>query len=299
MHFFILTLLCLIFPFAGNADPGEDLQAYTRTLKELETKIVDDRIIFWIKLSDDSIWQWTSDIYSQHLLRKWRIGDEVCLRNTNQSGFLLQNYAAPRFLPLVAPVLYDPSHLITLAAIADEGNTLLLSDGSQWILTFNFQRNITTNWQIGDFIFPVKCVHEGYELINIDTPYSDNLPYDMRPPNHRHVNAFLTTPPIAIATQKEEVIVAIVEDPQIPPEPQSPIIEETFVATEPQTPVIEETLVATEPQILAEPQPPVIEETFAAELPKQKRASLFRDAITSIKMKHRSSPVCSSTEPRT
>lgn len=218
LYFALFLCLCFLSSIAHtNEELSSSTLDYTRTLKELEAKVDGDRVLFWIKLSDDSLWQWSSDIYSQHLLRKWQIGDQIYLRNTNQSGFLLQNCSDPRFMPLVAPVLQTPSPLITLVGIADEGNTLSLSDGSTWALALNFQRSITGNWQVGDFIFPVKCVHDGYELINIDSPYDDNIPYSMRPPNQRHVNAFLKDASTTLLVAKEEPLVEPAVPPQAPP----------------------------------------------------------------------------------
>lgn len=185
----IFALILILSNLAASEEVEQHFD-YTHTIKEVKPhKEEGGKTVYWIELYDGSIWRWSVDNCCEHLLRKWEKGDEIWLRNSDQTGFLLYNCSKPRFVPPVTLVSKSHTKLLTIDELSLDGRYLMLSDGSEWRLVFDYQAAITREWEIGDLIFPTKCPYDGYELVNLD------MPYDPRRPNHRHVNALLQNAP--------------------------------------------------------------------------------------------------------
>lgn len=178
---FFLILILTSFVYAKQIE----LVPYIHTIKDIQYKEDGALVFVLIELSNGSVWKWIPAEYSEHLLRKWEKGDEVWLRDSDHPGFMLYNPSKPRFSPLVTLVTKSQSHLLEIDELATDGSFLVLSDGSNWRLQYDFQNVIMRQWQIGDLIFPTKYGREDYELINLD------IPHDPRRVHPRYVNALL------------------------------------------------------------------------------------------------------------
>lgn len=126
-----------------------------------------------IKLSDESVWKWSPDFYSENQLRRWQEGDEITILTDCHPGLRLQNRSHPHYLPHVA--LTFNSYLLFPSLIEVNKERILLSDGTVWEYVYEFNRRTLRNWELGDRIIPVKGVKENFQLINIDIPYDNQI----------------------------------------------------------------------------------------------------------------------------
>jgi hypothetical protein len=127
--------------------------------------------IAFIKLTDESIWKWSPDFYSENMLRKWQQGDEILIQANCKPGLLLKNLHQPHYIPQVA-LTFD-SYLVFPSIESIENKTISLSDGSVWELLFEFNRRTLRHWSIGDRIIPVRGEIENFQLIDIDIPFDN------------------------------------------------------------------------------------------------------------------------------
>lgn len=144
-----------------------------RHLQSIDYRTQAGTTIVLITLSDGSIWKWTPDIYSENLLRKWTEGDPIIIQAVNHPGFILQNLSKPHYEPPVA--LSFNSYLLFPSIVSYEKDLdlIILSDGSQWELVYDFNKRTLYHWELSDRIIPVKGVHNNFELINIDVPFEN------------------------------------------------------------------------------------------------------------------------------
>lgn len=124
-----------------------------------------------IKLTDESVWKWSPDFYSENMLRKWQQGDEILVQANCKPGLLLKNLHHPHYIPQVA--LTFNSYLVFPSIESIENETIFLSDGSVWEFLFEFNRRTLRHWSIGDRIIPVRGEIENFQLINIDIPFDN------------------------------------------------------------------------------------------------------------------------------
>lgn len=163
----ILGLLILFTTLLKAEAPLE------RRLESVDYRTQGGNTVVLITLSDNSVWKWIPDHYSENLLRKWVKGDQIIIQAVNHPGFLLQNLSKPHFTPPVA--LSFNSYLLfpTIEGYDYTSDTITLSDGSRWELIYDFNKRTLHHWALADRIIPVKGIHDNYELINIDLPYEN------------------------------------------------------------------------------------------------------------------------------
>ena len=160
-----LTILTLLF-LSSLINANE-----TRTLVSIDYRSQIGNTIALIALSDDSVWKWTPDTYSENLLRKWSQGDQIIISASNCPGYTLHNLSRPHYSPTVA--LSFNSYLLfpSITEIDTDHSTLSLSDGSQWTLIFDFNQRTLLEWTREDRVVPVKGETNNFELINLDIPF--------------------------------------------------------------------------------------------------------------------------------
>jgi len=152
------------------------LKAEDAVIKKLDSITYRSQIgttIALIKLSDDSVWKWIPDAYSENLLRKWSEGDEVIVSVVNHPGFILQNLSKPHYIPTVA-LSFNSYPLFPCIENFSENNTVIeLSDGSKWELLYDFNKRTLFHWSVNDRVIPVKGMHDYFQLINLDIPHEN------------------------------------------------------------------------------------------------------------------------------
>ena len=126
-----------------------------------------------IKLTDESVWKWVPDTYSENMLRNWKDGDEVYIHVGNHPGFALQNKTKPLYSPIVALSFNSYTLYPSLKKYITDENTIHLSDNTRWEVLYDFHKRNLVYWNIGDRIIPVKGPNDSYELINLDIPYEN------------------------------------------------------------------------------------------------------------------------------
>ena len=163
----ILLLFILLIHPLFTAD------SYIRKIESISYRSQNGNTIALIKLTDDSVWKWMPDSYSEHLLRTWEDGDEIVIKVINHPGFLLQNLAKPLYTPIVALTFNSYSLFPTIKTVDLENNLIVLSDGSNWQLQYDFNKRTLHYWRVGQRIIPVRGVHDTLELISLDIPHGN------------------------------------------------------------------------------------------------------------------------------
>ncbi len=166
MKNFLLLLILFAAPLTA-AKPVE------KKLDSISYRSQAGATVALITLSDESVWKWTPDIYSENLLRKWTKGDTIIIQVGNHPGFLLENPSTPHYTPLVALSFSSYPLYPTLKKYDKQSSSIELSDGSQWVLLHSFNKRTLHHWAEEDQIIPVKGTHGNYELINLDIPYEN------------------------------------------------------------------------------------------------------------------------------
>lgn len=161
-------LLLLLLPILLTAaSPVE------RTLQSIDYRTSGGNTVVLITLSDGSIWKWIPDNFSENLLRKWAEGDPIIIQAVNHPGFLLQNLARPLFIPTVALSFNSYPLYPSIKDYNSKLDLITLSDGSQWVLVFDFNKRTLHHWAQDDRVVPVKGIGNNFELINLDIPYDN------------------------------------------------------------------------------------------------------------------------------
>ncbi len=144
-----------------------------RKLQSVDYRAQSGSTIVLITLNDGSIWKWTPDHFSENLLRKWTEGDPILIQAVNQPGFLLQNLAKPLYTPNVALSFNSYPLYPSIKEYNSDIDLITLSDGTQWVLVFDFNKRTLHHWAQEDRIVPVKGANNNYELINLDVPFDN------------------------------------------------------------------------------------------------------------------------------
>jgi len=186
--------------------------SFLRTIDSITYRSQMGATVALIKLSDESIWKWMPDMYSENLLRTWSEGDEILIRACNHPGLSLQNLSRPHYCPLVALSFHSYPLFPTIESIDD--TTLLLSDGTEWEIEFDFNKRTLNYWSVGDRIIPVRGIHRNLELINLDIPYENKAQVERSIQTTQLFSLEPISPPIEEETNlsiKEEICLAIEE----------------------------------------------------------------------------------------
>lgn len=147
--------------------------SYIRKVDSITYRSQGGNTLALIKLSDETVWKWIPDVYSENLLRTWAEGDEILIKTINHPGFILQNLSKPLYSPTVSLTFNSYPLFPTIESVDLENNVILLSDGSQWELMYDFNQRTLRHWSIGDRIIPVRGIHESLELISLDIPHGN------------------------------------------------------------------------------------------------------------------------------
>lgn len=158
--------LCLLLLLFQTALIGQD-----RTLESISYRSQAGNTIALIKLSDQSLWKWTPDAFSENLLRKWAPGDPIVIKTINHPGFVLENLACPHYTPIVSLTFNSYLLFPQLNGFDPMTSQIKLSDGSTWELAFHFHQRTLYHWSEGDRIILAHGEHGCCELLNLDIPY--------------------------------------------------------------------------------------------------------------------------------
>jgi len=148
-------------------------EEYERTLESITYRSQAGMMVALIKLSDDSVWKWAPDAYSENLLRKWAEGDRIVIRTANHPGFILQNLERPHYMPTVSSSFNSYPLFPAIVDISSNRSEVTLTDGSKWELIYAFNQKALCEWTQGDRVVPVKGFQHTYDLINLDIPYEN------------------------------------------------------------------------------------------------------------------------------
>lgn len=180
-----------------------------RTIESISYRSQQGNTIALIKLSDDSVWKWIPDTYSENLLRKWAYGDPVVIKTTNHPGFILHNLTHPVYSPTVSLTFNSYLLFPSLEQFDLENRLLTLSDGTEWEILFDFNKRTLHHWATGDRIIPVEGEHGNFELINLDIPHQNRAQIErniqvgpLAPPEEMYARA-KKNPPLAALGNKE------------------------------------------------------------------------------------------------
>ncbi|MBS0629244.1 MAG: hypothetical protein JSS30_03350 [Verrucomicrobia bacterium] len=160
-------LLLLLTTLLTAATPIE------RNLQSIDYRTQAGATIVLITLTDGSIWKWTPDHFSENLLRKWTEGDPIIIQAVNHPGFLLQNLSKPLYTPTVALSFNSYPLYPSIKDYDSTQDIITLSDDSQWVLLFDFNKRTLHHWAKDDRVIPVKGANNNYELINLDVPFDN------------------------------------------------------------------------------------------------------------------------------
>jgi len=144
-----------------------------RTLESIDYRTQAGNTIVLITLSDGSVWKWSPDHFSENLLRKWTAGDPIIVQAVNHPGFLLQNLTNPLYIPTVALSFNSYPLYPSIKNYDCIQDIITLSDGTKWVLVFDFNKRTLHHWAQEDRIVPVKGISNNYELINLDVPFDN------------------------------------------------------------------------------------------------------------------------------
>lgn len=176
MKIFLFLITCLSSIACGN------VACKPRTIESISYHSQGGKTLVLINLSDNSVWKWSPDFYSENMLRKWQTGDEILIHANYKPGFILKNLQNSYYSPQVC--LTFNSYLLYPFIESIKGKTIYLSDGSIWEYIFEFNRRTLRYWQIGDRIIPVLGEVENFQLINMD------VPFDNRSQIERYIEVF-------------------------------------------------------------------------------------------------------------
>ncbi len=146
--FRVLYLFLLWVPmFAQN----QESDAYTRRViaLQVEEDMQNESVSGIIILDNGSKWIWNPCLCCCRKLDAWDIGDEIRILKTVNGQYKLYNGKHISYQPEVQIEASSMGGFPTIYAIEDYGQTLVLSDGSEWDLGW-WSAQWVYFWKIGD-----------------------------------------------------------------------------------------------------------------------------------------------------